>query len=224
MRRFKQLLVAGLAIPAVLVQTAHPQTRETAGRIEVGGTLGLAFVGISGAQTIACSTNSTGQVLTLGLRGAIGLNGWLVLEATLEVDQPPVNTIACPPPQVRRTGPDTLVLDIPQRTDRLYGKVTTTTARMSVVPWSTSWAEVRVYGGVGRIWALHAFPVIAGLNGRVKLGAFHVIGEVEIARYVVALTHFVGFYQDGNFTSAQETPSRKQRLDATVRLGIALRF
>ena len=218
-----QLLVAELALHVALVQTANAQTSEILRRIEVGGTLGLAFVGTAGAQTVnQCNRPTKGTIPVLGLRGAYRLKRWLVLDATLEVDSPIRENVACPPPPPARSGPDTLIADFPSREYGGFPKVTITTARIGVIPWATAWAEIRFYGGLGRIWHLHVFPVIAGLNGRVKFGSIHITAEVEAARYPVAFTHATFIFQDGSLGSTQETMSYKQRLDVTVRLGIGL--
>ncbi len=231
-RTREEVFVSALALCIALTQTAAAQSAGPTHRLELGGTLGVAIIAASGAQTMASCNflHSSGEKPALGLRGGYRLKRWLLLEATFERDVGPWDDGAtvCPPThfprQPRSAGLDTVTSEFPSREEFGLPAITITTVRAAIVPWSTSWSQIRLYGGVGRIWYLHASPVIAGLNGRIQVVGLDLLVEAEVARYAVPIAHRDRFYQDGALLDTHETLSSKKRIDATIRFGIAARL
>jgi hypothetical protein len=217
------LLVLGFH--AAAVGTTSGQVSANPPPIEIGGTFGIAVIGAAGAPTSQCYRPEAGMsVIELGFRGGYRLSRRLVVEATLGNTYPPADDIACPPPRDPRTaGEDTLSIEYPSAETHGFLKATTTAVRVSVIPWSRSTAEVRLYMGIARIWQSHVLPIVAGFNGRVHLGPLDLFTEVETSRYSVDLIHRDQFFTDGSITSTRETTSKRGRWDAALRIGIGIR-
>ena len=184
---------------------------------------------MAGARTLSfCNfPMSSQQKAAFGLRGGYQLTRRLAVEGTFErvledFGLPPA-TYVCAGlyPRFPRLGPDTLIADFPPA----FRSTTVTTARAEFIPWSTSWAEGRLYAGVGRLWRLHAFSAVGGLEGRLHFGRVSLLTEVEADRYAVPFTHSERFYQDTALISTLETTTPKRsRIDATFRIGITARL
>jgi len=230
-QRLLHLASQAMALHLSLLRAVCAQTADGSRRVEIGGTIGVALIAVAGAQTVGFCNFLTGseEKPALGLRGGYRLKKWLVVEGTIEHvlrdfggnEGAAVCAILRYP---RLTGADTLTADFPSNESGGF-QTAITTARVALVPWSTSWAEVRLYGGIGRIWQLRVFSAVAGLDSRVLVGNVYLLVEVEAARYSVPFTHSARFYQDGTLVRTQEImiPSR-QRLDATLRIGVGLCF
>jgi hypothetical protein len=227
LRRLASLLARTLALHASVLQVVSAQTPDALHRIEIGGTGGVRIIAVAGARLASFCLGQTDASVHrsgLGFRAGYRLTRRLVVEGTVErVSRGPDNTISCPyypyPQRPRETGADTLTTDNPS----WFPRATITTARAELIPWARSWAEARLYAGLGRLWQLHEFSAVAGLQGRVRIDRLSLITEAEAARYGVPFTHSTGFYLDGLFVRRETTraPS-KGRIDATFRFGLAV--
>ncbi len=224
--RINRILLPVLGGQAVALGSAFGQVSANPRPIEIGGTVGVAFIAAAGAPTSQCHQPKAGKsVIQVGLRGSYRLSGRLVVEATLGHTFPSADNVACPPPhQARIAGEDTLSSEYPSAERNDFPKATTTAVRLCVIPWSSSRTEVRFYLGIARIWQIHVLPVIVGLNGRVHLGALDLFTEFEASRYSVDFIHRDQYYLDGSISGAKEMTSKRGRTDAALRIGIGIRL
>jgi hypothetical protein len=225
-RRLASLLAQTLALHASLLRAVSAQSPDVSHRIEIGATGGMAIISVAGARmAVVCEqTEASADRPALGARAGYRLTRRLAVVGTLErVGGPGVITDSCPfgPPFPRATGPDTITKDLPSS----FQETTVTTLRAELVPWSRSWAEGRVYAGVGRLWYLHRYAAVGGVQGRLRIGSIgrlYLIAEAEAARYSAPVTHSVRYFQDGIPAGEQLTPGPgRSRLDATLRIGLA---
>ena len=225
-RRLAYLLAQTLALHASLLRAVSAQSSDVSYRIEIGATAGMAIISVAGARmTLACDqTEDWVHRSALSARAGFRLTRRLVVEGTLEsVGGGPDNTVSCgfgtPPP--RAVGPDTITKDLPSA----FPKTTVATLRAELVPWSRSWAEGRLYVGVGRLWYLHRYSAVGGAQGRLRIGGIdrlYLVAEAEAARYSAPVTHSVRYFQDGLPAGGQQTPAPgRSRVDATFRIGLA---
>jgi hypothetical protein len=216
------LAMAGLLTGKTSALSA--QVGPIAGRAEIGATLGLDFLTAGGQKTgghcggIGTSSRNT----EYGIRAGYKLKRWLVVEGALDFirDTRAPNALCSNPRPPRQSGPDTLFDSLVSWEARGFPVSTATTARVALVPWSSAGGELRVYAGAGRIWQAHLTPIIAGIDGRLNVGRFILIGEAESAHSSVQLTHIASLYQDDAFLRTEETHDHKSRLSATLRFGV----